>query len=506
MGDSDNLRTNDFASFGPFRLFMAERLLKKADEPLELGSRALDILINLVERAGEVVTRKELISRVWPDVIVEEANLRVHIAGLRKALGDGRDGARYVTNVTGRGYCFVAPVTRSASQRSAPQARPLGSDRLRQLPARLTRMVGRDDTVRALSAQLMTRRFVSIVGPGGMGKTTVAVSIAHALIDDFEGAVFFVDLGALTDPALVPTAVSSALGFMVQAQDPFLSLLAFLGERRVLLLLDSCEHVIDAAAALAEPVVSEAPQAHILATSREALRVEGEHVHLLYPLDCPLDDIGLTATEALTYPAVQLFMERAAAGGNRFDLSDSDAPIVGRICRRLDGIALAIELAPSRVSSHGIRGTAELLDNRFKLLWHGRRTALPRHQTLNAMLDWSYNLLPESERLIFRRLSVFVGAFSLEAAQFVAAGDILEREQVAEAIAGLVTKSLVAVETNRTGTLYRLLDTTRAYVLKKMADSGERNTIAQRHAIYYREFLERIEITSLTCSKNGIGR
>jgi DNA-binding winged helix-turn-helix (wHTH) protein len=376
MGDSYNLRANDVVSFGPFRLFAAERLLEKADQPLQLGGRALDILITLVERAGEVVTRKDLISRVWPDVIVEEANLRVHVAGLRKALGDGHNGARYVANVPGRGYCFVAPVTRSALPRSLPQARSVATHRLRKLPARLTRMVGRDDTVRALSAQLMTRRFVSIVGPGGMGKTTVAVSIAHALIDDFEGAVFFVDLGALTDPGLVPTAVASALGFMVQAQDPFLSLLAFLGERRVLLLLDNCEHVIDAAAALAEPVVSEAPQAHILATSREALRVEGEYVHLLYPLDGPLDDVGLTAAEALTFPAVQLFMERAAASGNRGELSDVDAPIVAGICRRLDGIALAIELAASRVGTHGIRGTAELLDNRFKLLWQGRRTAL----------------------------------------------------------------------------------------------------------------------------------
>jgi DNA-binding winged helix-turn-helix (wHTH) protein len=232
MSDSDNLGTNDVASFGPFRLFSAERLLEKAGEPLQLGGRALDILIALVERAGEVVSRKELIWRVWPDVIVEEANLRVHVSHLRKALGDGRDGARYVANIPGRGYCFVAPVTRSASQRSAPQARSLVSDGRHKLPARLTRMVGRDDTVRALSALLMTRRFVSIVGPGGMGKTTVAVSIAHALIDDFVGGAFFVDLGALTDPGLLPTAVASALGFMMQAQDPFRSLLAFLGEKR----------------------------------------------------------------------------------------------------------------------------------------------------------------------------------------------------------------------------------------------------------------------------------
>jgi predicted ATPase/DNA-binding winged helix-turn-helix (wHTH) protein len=493
MGDSDNLRTNDFASFGPFRLFMAERLLEKAGEPLELGSRALDILITLVERAGEVVTHKELISRVWPDVIVEEANLRVHIAGLRKALGDGRDGARYVTNVIGRGYCLVAPVIRSASQRSTPQARPLVSDRLRQLPARLTRMVGRDDTVRALSAQLMARRFVSIVGPGGMGKTTVAISIAHALIGDFEGAVFFVDLGALTDPGLVPTAVASALGIMMQAQDPFLRLLAFLGDRRVLLLLDNCEHVIDAAAALAESVVSEAPQAHILATSREALRVEGEHVHLLYPLDGPLNEVGLTAAEALTFPAVQLFMERAAASGDRSELSDADAPIVAGICRRLDGIALAIELAASRVSSCGIRGTAELLDSRFKLLWQGRRTALPRHQTLNAMLDWSYNLLHERDKLVLCRLSVFVGVFTLKAALSVAGTEANDAE-VADAVANLVAKSLMSSTTIGESTYYRLLDTTQAYAAGKLTDYGEADNTARRHAIYYSTLLEHDDI------------
>jgi predicted ATPase/DNA-binding winged helix-turn-helix (wHTH) protein len=503
MGDIDNLRINDVASFGPFRLFAAERLLEKADEPLQLGGRALDILITLVERAGEVVTRKELLSRVWPDMIVEEANLRVHVAGLRKALGDGHDGARYVANVPGRGYCFVAPVTRSASQRSLLPAQPVVTDRLRKLPARLTRMIGRDDTVRGLSAQLMTRRFVSIVGPGGMGKTTVAVWIAHALIDDFKGAVFFVDLGALTDPGLVPTAVASALGIMVQAQDPFLSLLAFLGKRRVLLVLDNCEHVIDTAAALAERVVSEAPQANILATSREALRVEGEHVHLLYPLDGPLDDVGLTAAEALTFPAVQLFMERAAASGNRSELSDAEAPIVARICRRLDGIALAIELAASRVSSHGIRETAELLDNRFKLLWQGRRTALPRHQTLNAMLDWSYNLLQEGDKRVLCRLSVFVGVFTLKAALWVAGTETNDAE-VADAVASLVAKSLISTSAISESTYYRLLDTTQAYAAGKLAERSEADEVARRHAIYYSSYLGHDEVIQSTFGEHDL--
>ena len=406
-------------SFGPFRLFAAERQLKKGDEPFQLGGRALDTLIALVERAGEVVTQKELIARVWPDVTVEEANLRVHIASLRKALGDGREGARYIVTVPGRGYSFVAPVTRSTPQPS-PSKQADVSDRPQRLPPKLTRMIGRDDTIRALSAQLMMYRFVSIVGAGGIGKTTVAISVAHTLLDGFDGAVFFVDLATLTDAKLVPTTVASALGFMMQTQDPLRSLLAFIGDRKILLVLDNCEHVIDSAATLAERVVGETPQTHVLTTSREALRVEGEHVHLLYALDCPPEEAGLTAAAALKYPAVQLFMERAAASGHDAVLSDIDAPIVATICRRLDGIALAIELAASRAGSLGIRGIAELLDNRFSLLWRGRRTALPRHQTLNAMLDWSYNLLSEHEKAVLGRLSVFLGDFTLEAACSVA--------------------------------------------------------------------------------------
>ena len=494
MSDHRNPEPKDVLSFGPFSLFAAERLLKKGDEPIPLGGRALDILIALAERAGEVVTRKELISTVWPDVTVEEANLRFQMAALRKALGDGRDGARYISNISGRGYCFVAPVTRSSAEQTVPVTGITTTERVQKLPPRLARMVGRDDTVRALAQQLQMWRFVSIVGPGGIGKTTVAISVAHTLIDGFHDAVFFIDLAALTDPQLVPTAVASALGFMVQTQDPLVSLLAFIGDRKILLVLDNCEHVIGVAAALAERVVSEAPQAHVLATSREALRVEGEHVHLLYSLDCPPEDAGLTAMEALRYPAAQLFMERAAASGYGAELSDIDAPIVARSCRRLDGMALAIELAASRVGSLGIRGTAELLDNRFGLLWQGRRTALPRHETLNAMLDWSYSLLSEREKVVLCRLSVFVGDFTLQAAGSVASETDADEADVIDAVASLVAKSLISTTVINKSTYYRLLDTTRTYAATKLAERGEADRIARRHAIFYSRFLEHDEI------------
>ncbi len=422
MIDSDDPQTDQVISFGPFRLFAARRSIERAGAPVHVGGRALEILIALVEQAGKVVSKQDLMARVWPSATVDEGSLRVHVAALRKMLGDGEAGARYVTTLTGQGYCFVAPVTRSRSpgpsvvQGAAP-------DHPGNLPARLSRMVGRDEIVREISEQLKTERFVTVAGPGGIGKTTVAVSVGNELLAEFAGAVHFFDLGPLNDALLVPSSAASTLGLLVQSSDPTPGLIAFLRDKRMLLILDSCEHVIDAAAALAERIFEQAPRVHILVTSRESLRVEGEHVHRLPALASPPDVAGLTAAQALCFPAVQLFVERAFAGGGSFELSDNDAPIVGEICRRLDGIALAIELAAGRANACSVQETMALLNDRFKLLWQGRRTALPRHQTLSAALDWSYDLLSEVERRVLNRLSVFAGLFALEAARSVVAKD-----------------------------------------------------------------------------------
>ncbi len=478
-------------SFGPFRLFPGERLLEKDGVALHLGGRALDILILLVERAGEVVSKRELVARVWADVTVDEGSLRFHVAALRKALGDGQSGARYVTNVPGRGYCLVAPVSRS-NRPETPSLEKASSTQPRTLPAKLGRMIGREDTVRKIADDIAARRFVTVVGPGGIGKTTVAIAVGHRLQASFDDAIHFLDLGALSDPRLVPIVLASTLGLVVHSDDPVPSLLASLRDKRMLLVLDSCERVIDTLAPLAERIIAAAPQIHILATSREALRVEGEQIHLLPALDCPPVDAKLKASAALAFPAVQLFVERAAAGSNRFALSDADAPAVAEICFRLDGIALAIEIAAGRVGAYGIRGIAALLDGRFGLLWQGRRTALPRHQTLSSALDWSYDLLSDVDRAILQRLAVFVGVFTLEAAEAVAAGDGIDEAQVVEAIADLVAKSLVSSEIGATPVRYRLLDTTRAYVLAKLIESDTADAIQRRHAAYYRQSLERI--------------
>jgi DNA-binding winged helix-turn-helix (wHTH) protein len=277
--------------FGTFRLRVSERLLENDGAPVHLGARTLDILIALVERAGQAVSKKDLMARVWPDTTVDEGSLRFQIALLRKVLGEDDPGARYVATLPGRGYCFVAPISDSLAPGLPVVETPVSHPSYGP-PARLTRMVGRDETVRSLSARLATERFVTIVGPGGIGKTTVAVAAAHALLADFAGAVCFFDLGPLSDPLLVPSAVASTLGLQVPSRDPTPGLIAFLRDKRMLLILDSCEHVIETAAVLAERIFQEAPQTYILATSREALRVEGERVHPLTPLDSPPEDAG----------------------------------------------------------------------------------------------------------------------------------------------------------------------------------------------------------------------
>ena len=476
-------------SFGPFHLLVGERLLTKGGAPVELGARALDILIVLVSTPNEVISKKELMARVWPDVRVEEGSLRFHMAGLRKALGDGLDGARYITTLAGRGYCFVAPVSRARGKREDAPPSP-SRFRYANLPNRLNRMIGRDADVVALSAQLVASHVVTIVGAGGVGKTTVAVAVAHHLSESFQGATLFVDLGMLSNPKLVTAALASMLGLTVGSDDARPNLIAYLRDKRILLILDTCEHLIEAVAALAASIIDAAPEVHILATSREALRIEGEHVYRLDVLACPPDDAAVTAAAARTFPAMQLFVERAVASGAHLDVGDEEAPIVAAICRRLDGVALAIELAARLVESYGLQQTASLLDQHLALPWPGSRTAPARQRTLQATLDWSYALLSETERMVLRRLAVFVGHFTLDAALEVTTSTPLDRSTVLGAIDSLVAKSMLATQPIGAMMRYRLLDATRAHALENQTDDTERTETAVRHAAYFRRWLE----------------
>lgn len=495
--------TNDQDSaiaFGPFRLFAKTRLLEKDGAPVHLGGRALDILVFLAERAGEVVDKRELIRRVWADVNVDEGSLRFHITTLRKALGDPGEGSRYVVNVPGRGYCFTAALLRAAPSENRT-SQPVAA--ARSLPSPLSKMIGRDDAVAKISAELALHRFVTIVGPGGIGKTSVALAVAHRELQAFDGQVCFVDFGALRETRLVAGTIAAALGLTVNSDDPMPGLLTFLRSRRILLVFDGCEHILDDLAPLAERIVREAGGLHILATSRESFRAEGERVHRLFPLDCPPQRDGLGIADILAYPATQLFVERIAESLSEFELSEEDAPLVADICRRLDGIALAIELAAGRVNAYGIAGTASLLDSRFSLLWRGRRTAVPRHHTLSAALAWSYDLLPPTESATLRGLSAFVGPFTLEAALAVASCQGIGEAEAAEAISNLLSKSLIATSPAERRLRYRLLDTTRAFVADKLVENGEADRVARAHAEYFRYFLRDIALQSTGMQSAG---
>jgi predicted ATPase/DNA-binding winged helix-turn-helix (wHTH) protein len=482
-------RAKQVISFGPFGLVASERLLTKDGAPIELSARALDILVVLLSHPNEIVSKKELLAQVWPDVIVEEGSLRFHMTYLRKALGDGKAGARYIATLPGRGYCFVAPISRPDSQRDET---PVAASHFphANLPGRPSRVIGRDEDVLKLSAQLNASRFVTIVGAGGVGKTTVAIAVGHHLSDAFSGALLFVDLGMLSDPNLVTAGIASMLGLSVQSNDATPNLIAYLRNKRILLILDTCEHLVETVAPLAATIIDAASQVHILATSREALRVEGEHIYRLDALACPPDDPRLTAAAVWTFPAAQLFMERALAGGARLDVGDAEAPIVARICRKLDGVALAIELAARRVESYGLQQTATLLDQRLTLLWLGSRTAPPRQKTLQATLDWSFGLLTELERVVLRRLAVFVGHFTLDAALEVVTGAALDRSAVLGAMDSLVAKSILATSPLGAMVRYRLLDTTRAYALEIDMEDADATDLSIRHATYFRRWSE----------------
>lgn len=465
--------------FGPYRVHPRQRLVLEGGQPLRLGRRAVEILLVLLEHAGQVVSKQQLIARVWPKSVVEDTNLRVHVAALRKALGDGQAGQRYIVTVAQRGYSFVAPVTFEAPEQLARIPHP---SLARNLPPRRTRMIGRQGLVESLVAQLPRKRFISLVGSGGIGKTTVALRVAERLLGQYRDGTCLLDLASLNDAAMIAPNLCALLELTLHDGEPLDAIVRQLKDRHLLLVIDTCEHLIDAVALLCETLLRGAPHLHILATSREGLRAEGEHVQRLDSLAFPPRGMAIEGYPALEFPALQLFAERAMASQDDFELTDHEVPLIVDICQRLDGIPLAIELAAAQVGRFGLEALCRQLQDSVALLDHDSHASAPRQQTLRATVDWSFALLTPCEQTCLRRLAVFMGSFNLASAAAVIVGQHVAPEQVLVSISQLVAKSLLNVEIGDDEVRYRLLDTTRSYALEKLLDAGELAATQERHA------------------------
>jgi predicted ATPase/DNA-binding winged helix-turn-helix (wHTH) protein len=485
-------------SFGRFLLLPHRRELLAGGEAIGLGARAFDVLMALVEARGEVVTKDVLAARVWPGQIIQDTALQSQISALRAALGADRD---LIRTVSGRGYQFVGAIRDDPRRRvdgdvsiaAAPQ--PQASLPPTNLAEEVSELIGRDRELHEVEDLAASRRLVTLTGAGGIGKTRLAMSVAHRLMAPFDDGVWVVDFSSLSDAGLVPARIAMALGLDPGGTVPRQQVARLLAVRRLLLVLDTCEHVVGAVAAMAEEVLRAGSAAHLIATSREPLRAEGEWIYPVLPLAVPAEDAR--DEDLQQYGAVRLFVERARAVEPHFAPDPRDLAAIAAICRRLDGIPLAIELAAAQTAAFGVEQLVARLRDRFDLLTGGRRTALPRHQTLRATLDWSYELLLEPARVILRRLGIFSGVFSLEAASAVAASPEIPPAHVVQGLSDLIAKSLVVTEMDHIAH-YRLLDTTRAYAVEKLAKSGENELLARRHAEYYCDLFERAEAESDT--------
>jgi predicted ATPase/DNA-binding winged helix-turn-helix (wHTH) protein len=478
--------------FGPFRLLSEQRQLLDDGKVVRLGARAFDTLLLLVQRAGEVVTKDEIAGKVWPDSIVDETSIRVHICALRRVLGDGHRGARYITNVTGRGYCFVATVG-EVPETPCIQEVLLAPDRGAPIPSTLSRTIGREHIITEVAARLESQRLVTVVGPGGIGKTTVALGVAGRLAKQFDDGIYFVDLAPLADSTLVESTLAIALGITSAPLKPMRDLIEYLRRKRILIVLDNCEHVVAATAALVEQILNTTSDVRLLATSRERLRANNEWTYRLPQLEVPEKEVLLSVRDALCFSAIELFVERATASTDGFVLSDKDVPGVAQICRKLDGIPLAIELAAANVGTLGVDTLARLLDASFSLLNRSRRTALTRHRTLKATFDWSYSTLTSGEQALLRCLGIFAGSFTLPAVHALLRESETRGLTALRDLCSLIDKSLVVVDASADMMWYRLLDSTRTYAMEKLVSGGELAVIARRHAEYFCRLLNNFD-------------
>jgi predicted ATPase/DNA-binding winged helix-turn-helix (wHTH) protein len=458
-------------SFGDFRLLPSRHQLLEGDREVRVGSRALGLLELLVQRAGDTVGKQELMEAVWGGAWVDEANLRANIGALRKLLGDGRDGRRFIVNVPGRGYRFVEPVTASGEPAIAPRPNGERAPALSALPV-APRLVGRTEAVLTVNAQLAGRRLVTVTGVGGIGKTSVALAVADVWARAHNDPTVFIDLTAITGLDQLWTSAARALGHDA-TPNPRAQVIRSIRSHSHVIVLDNCEHVIADAAEFAATVLKSSASVRILATSREPLRVHDEWVCRLPPLDAPDRGADTTASDAMEHAAVQLLVERVSATRGGYELNDRDAPFAAEICRSLDGNALAIELAAAQAEAFSMEQLAEGLRDRFTFLSKGRRGAAARHQSLYAALDWSYQLLGSDERALLGSLSVFPIWFEISDAVALGTALAMPATLVSDCLGSLVTKSTVVASIRSEGGQYRLQESVRAFARLRLEQADE---------------------------------
>jgi predicted ATPase/DNA-binding winged helix-turn-helix (wHTH) protein len=487
QGGAD-LATTESLRFGPFLLRPGARVLELDGQRVPLGGRAFDILTTLIERAGEVVSQKDLYERVWPGLNVNEASLRVQIRALRVALGAGDGDVTYVSNIPARGYCFVAPVSGGPPAPPPAEAPPPPIAPQTNLPRPVDAFVGRQSEIADLDERFFTQRLITLVGPGGNGKSRLAVELGWRLCERFPDGVWFVDLAPVANDEFAASAIAAAIGgdlhSGVSAGE---ALAASIGRRRMLLILDNCERLVRPIADLADVLLQKTPALSILATSQRPIGLAGEHIYRLDPLDLPPPG----AADISGHSAVALFVERARETDRTFSLTPENAVIVGELCRRLDGVPLALEMAVARLPLLGLQGLRQGLDDRLRMLAPGRRGALSRHPSLRSMVEWSYELLDAAAAELFRRLAIFPGTFSLDAAVAVGGSQEVDDWDTLDALGRLIDRSLVMAEPVDPPR-YRLLETHRLFASEHLQACGEYDLCSRKHAVFYCDMLEDI--------------
>lgn len=477
--------------FEDYRLDVRRRVLTKDGRKVELARRPMSILIALAERLGEVISNRELEARLWPDSYMSDGTLRVHVSRLQRALGPTQNGLRFIENHSRRGYRMTVPVRCCIPEAPAIESSDLAdptvsvATRSRSRTPLQSDLIGRAECVARVVEILRERPLVTLTGPGGVGKTAVALEVSREVLADYPDGIWVVDLAAVAARHEVASAVAATLGIGPLVPDPSAAVLEFLEQRTGLLVLDNCEHVLDAAARLAQAVVRTASRVSVLATSRERLHAESERIYRLEPLEVPILPGPWTRDELLSASAVALFTMRAASStGIRF--SDAQLHMVAELCRRLSGNPLAIEIAVARLDLLGLSGLIAALDSGHSLSVVGHRTRVARHWSLRATLDWSYSLLSPLEQTLFRRLGVFYGSFDLEAAVGLMAEDgKLETAVVFEGLLSLISKSMLAHEQAGDQIRHKLHETSRTYALDKLRECGELVTVRHRHVLMW---------------------